>query len=101
MHSPPQTGDVVTIAIWFALAAVAAVVGFAVVVAVRRWAQREERTITFTFQDLRDMRARGEITEHEFAAMRTALLKRMEVDLESDSGPASTEEAPPDAPPAR
>ncbi len=98
-----QTGDVVSIFGWFIVAAVASVVGFLIAVAVRRWAQREERggsATSFTFQDLRDMRARGDITEQEFAAMRAALLAQWDADQTSAEPPASRE-APPEEPPER
>jgi uncharacterized membrane protein len=88
------SADVFTILLWLVLVIVG---GFAVAVAVRRWAQREERAVgSFTFQDLRDMRARGEITEQEFAAMRTALLARIDLDQAAEGPEAG--EPPPDAP---
>jgi uncharacterized protein YneF (UPF0154 family) len=45
--------------------------------AARRWRQRlldSQQTPPFTLQDLRDMKASGQITEEEFRAMRAALL---------------------------
>jgi uncharacterized membrane protein len=83
--------DIVPLFIWTAVVVVVALAGFGVAVAVRRWMSREEPIETFTFQDLREMRARGDISEQEFAAMRAALLARM--DLEADpresAGPTS------------
>ncbi len=70
----PGPDELLSLFLWFGAAAVAAVAGYCVVLAVRRWAQREERVPTFTFQDLREMRARGQISEQEFASMRDALL---------------------------
>ena len=88
------SADVFAILLWLVLVIVG---GFVVAVAVRRWAQREERAVgSFTFQDLRDMRARGEITEQEFAAMRTALLARIDLDRAAEGPEAG--EPPPDAP---
>ena len=46
---------------------------------VRKWAQREEPVGSFTLEDLRDLRARGQITEQEFAALRAALLSDLRV----------------------
>lgn len=89
----PGPGDLVSLFLWFGLAAVAAVAGYCVVLAVRRWAQREEHAATFTFQDLREMRARGQISEQEFASMRAALLGQFE---RGDSDPPGT--APGDLP---
>lgn len=85
-------GDIAPFLGWLAIALGAAVAGLIVVVAVRRWAQREQPHPTFTFQDLRDMQARGEITNEEFVRMRNALLAKLEIDgLDGD--------VPPDAPP--
>jgi uncharacterized membrane protein len=95
-----QSADVFAIFGWLVFAAVVIVGGFVVAVAVRRWVQREERAVgSFTFQDLRDMRARGEITEQEFAAMRTALLARMDLDQAAEAPEAG--EPPPDVPSSR
>jgi len=90
----PETSQVLSVFGWFAVASVAALAGFCVIIAVRRWTQREESVETFTFQDLRDMRSRGEITEREFAAMRAALVAQMSGEVPSppsllqESGPA-------------
>ncbi len=62
---------------WLAVVVAAILVGFIVVMTVRRWAHQEVQAEAFTFQDLRDMRARGEITEQEFKAMRDTLLAQM------------------------
>lgn len=74
-----------------ALVLLAIIVGIVIVVVVRRWAQREDRVDTFTFQDLRDMRARGEINEREFQAMRTALLLQMGTNVGPDDSAGSPE----------
>ncbi len=84
----PGSGELLTIFVWFAIAALAAVGGIYLLKAVRKWAQREERAATFTIQDLRDMRARGQISEQEFAAMRAALLAQLDVSRPASS-PAS------------
>ncbi len=93
----PQV-DVLPLLGWFGVTAAGALVGFYVALAIRRWAQRDEPTGTFTFQDLRDMRARGEITEHEFQAMRTALLARMEIEDAEDAPPQPPDASPPGGP---
>lgn len=63
----------------FAILAVLILAGTAVIVWTRRWIRRDPGVEPFTFQDLRDMKARGEINEREFAIMRAALLDRMGV----------------------
>lgn len=63
----------------FVILAVLLLVGTAIIVWVRRWMWREPTAEPFTFQDLRDMKARGEISEREFSLMRAALFDRMGV----------------------
>lgn len=67
------------------LASLAALGGWFVTMALRRWAQRDEHAENFTVQDLRDMRARGDITEREFVAMRRALLAEMGARIDGGS----------------
>jgi hypothetical protein len=74
----PNTGELLTIFVWFAIIALAAVGGIYVLVAVRRWTRRDERPTTFTIQDLREMRDRGEISAQEFAAMRATILGQLQ-----------------------
>jgi uncharacterized membrane protein len=93
----PTGGQVVTLFVWFLLVAGLAAAGLYAAVALRRWSNRDQRSENFTFQDLRDMRARGDITEAEFKAMRGALLA--EVDLGTSLAGAADELAPP--PPRR
>lgn len=71
--------DLVGVFLWFAVVAVASLAGFYLVAALRRWMQREARIESFTLQDLRDMRARGDISDHEFSAMRAALLAQQDI----------------------
>ncbi len=113
LAATPAAGDVLEVFFWFAVAAAAALAGFYIAVAVRRWAQGSDAIQSFTFQDLRDMRARGQIDEREFTAMRAALLSRLNTtdvqgsvaasqtgsDRDRPSGPAA-ERGPerPDAP---
>ncbi len=74
-----DSAQLVSLLFMFGIVAAAAVAGYLVVLAVRRWSQQEEPAATFTFQDLRDMREKGQITDQEFAAMRAALLAEMGV----------------------
>ncbi len=87
----PDTSQMLTLLGTFALAAVLALMGFFLATAVKRWSQREERPETFTFQDLRNMRDRGEITPTEFAAMRSTLLAEHGL---GDDGSESEESKP-------
>jgi hypothetical protein len=90
-------GDVLVLFVLFLLAAVVALAGFYAAVAIRRWSQREVRATTFTFQDLRDMRSSGQISDREFVAMRAALLAELELDERDEAGPSETpSKAPPD-----
>ena len=89
---------------WLAFAAVAVLVGIIAAVAVRRWTNREQHPQQFTFQDLRDLRASGQITEREFAAMRNRLLAQMQVgeasgSSQSESPPAASPDGPADTSP--
>jgi hypothetical protein len=72
------------------------VCGLYLAVAVRRWVQSEEPVGSFTLQDLRDMRARGEISAQEFATMRTALLAELQLASGAEPPSASPAESPPD-----
>ncbi len=51
----------------------AIVVGAAIVMSVRRWARSEPAGQEMTLQNLRDLKARGEITELEYEHMRDRL----------------------------
>jgi hypothetical protein len=94
----PDSSALLSLLGWFAVAAVVALGGFSIAVAVRRWTQRDEPAQNFTFQDLRDMRARGEITPQEFAAMRASLLADLDLEDkkgdEGDGGPSDEPGAP-------
>lgn len=69
---------------WMLVVVAAVLAGYVIVTVVRRWAHRDEKVVTFTFQDLREMRATGSISEAEFNAMRNVLLRQIE--KESSSG---------------
>ena len=62
---------------WFGVAAVLGLVGFYVIRSLRRWISREQPIQTFTIQDLREMRDRGDITDQEFVTMRARLLAQV------------------------
>lgn len=96
----PDAADLLSILGMLALAAAAAVAGLFVALAVRRWSQRDEPAPNFTFQDLREMRARGDISESEFAAMRAALLAGVELKDGSPDGSAPRGPQPPRPPEA-
>ena len=72
---------------WLVVVVAAILAGFAVVVAVRKWARREVRAEAFTVQDLRDMRARWQITEAEFVAMRATLLQELGLPIPPSAQP--------------
>jgi len=68
---------------WLILAAVLAIAGFYIGAAVRRWSRRQVGRPPFTLAELRDLRARGQITEAEFAALRQALLEQARIATDS------------------
>ena len=74
--------------LWIMLAAILGIGGVSVAVAVRRWSRREEPSTAFTLQDLREMRAQGEISEAEYATLRAALLGQ----VAADSAPTDMQE---------
>ncbi len=79
--------DVFEVFIWFGAAGLLTLVGFYVVAAVRRWALRRHAVATFTLQDLRDLRMRGELNEREFATLRAQLLDQMGATADGPSAP--------------
>ena len=96
----PDLSRVLVISLWVMLAAVLAISALYVALAVKRYLQREARPEPLTLQDLREMRARNEISDQEFAALRAAILGRMD-----DGAPRSNREnqddqgqSPPDHP---
>ena len=77
--------DSLTMALLAMFAAVAGIGGVYLAVRVRRWSRREEPCKTFTLQDLREMRARDEINDQEFQALRAEIISRAaQVDQASD-----------------
>jgi hypothetical protein len=96
----PGAGELLTVFLWFAAVAVAGVCGFYLAMRVRKWAQRDERVGNFALQDLRDLRARGQISEQEFAALRAALLSELQIAPDAARPPLPEPlRAPPSAPP--
>jgi uncharacterized membrane protein len=68
--------DALGLALLVMLVAVAGMGGAYAALRVRRWSRQEERRESFTLQELREMRARGEINEQEFLALRGQVLNR-------------------------
>jgi uncharacterized membrane protein len=68
------------------LAVVLVVCGAGLVIAymVKRWSRREHTSQTFTLQDLRELRDRGDITDPEYVALRTEILGRAGRQLDQD-----------------
>lgn len=95
----PNLQDTFTSALYFAVAVAAAVAGLFIARAVRNWSRREEPTPDFTLQDIREMHARGELSDREFAAMRATILGRLADDAPRRPDPPSPP-LPPDNPPA-
>lgn len=92
--------DVFALVTWLVVPVVALALGYFVVRGVRRWAQQEVKADTFTFQDLRDMRARGDISEREFAVMRDTLLAQVQQDADlKPSNPSTPPAEPPSSSP--
>ncbi len=62
--------------LWLMLAVAFVICGAGLVVAhlVKRWSRREHPSLTFTLQDLRELRDRGDITEPEYTALRAEIL---------------------------
>ncbi len=77
----PDSKELLPIFLTVSAVTVFAVAGLYTAAAVRRWAQGERSTKTFSLEDLRTMRASGEITETEFKALRAALLAQMAATL--------------------
>ena len=93
--------DFLAIFVWFGVAAVLGLTGYYIVVAIRRWIQRDEEVATFTIQDLRDMRARGQISDQEFAAMRAALLAQLDLQDTAEPRTLRAQSDPPKGEPPR
>ena len=68
-----------SVGLWLMLAAVLGLAGTYLAVKVKQWARREQAPEAFTLQDLREMRARCEISEAEFESLRAALLARSDL----------------------
>lgn len=69
--------------------AVIGIAGAYFALAVRRWARSTPTAETFTLQDLREMRERGELQPREFEALRARMFARAQdtrAESKSDSG---------------
>lgn len=75
------TNITVSTGAWIAVAIVLALAGGFVVTWIRRWARNCEPVATFTLQDLRDMRAEGQISKDEFELLRRRIIRSAAVDL--------------------
>ncbi len=74
--------------------AILATIALFVVRAVRRWTRDTPSSETFTMQDLRTMRASGQISEAEFQSMRALILGRYAANSDdADSGASGTQRA--------
>lgn len=89
-----EIARVLYVGLWVMLAAVLAIGGLRIAVVIRRRLHAAESPPPFTLQDLRDMRARQEITEQEFNALRAGLLAQLR---RADVAPGTT--APQQPPP--
>lgn len=94
-----MTSDTLSAFVWIAVLAAAAIVAWigALYVArsIRRRVHMDGTYQPFTLQDIREMRARGLITESEFATMRASILGKLRSD-----GDAEPNKNPPQPPPS-
>lgn len=88
-----STGDLY---LWASVALGLIFAGVVVVVVVRRWARTEIHADSFTVGDLREMLARGDITEPEFRAMRSRIIEQVRADLQSQPPAKPAPRIPPD-----
>jgi uncharacterized membrane protein len=68
--------DVLVVSLLVTVVAGAGIGGACVALKVRRWSRQDDQREPFTLQELREMRARHEISEQEFQALRGQLLGR-------------------------
>lgn len=71
-------GELAALFKWFLIATAALLAGFLLIVFVRRWMKQEPKTHSFTFQDLRELHASGQISDEEFKSMRNVLLGQLD-----------------------
>ncbi|MBU0637782.1 MAG: SHOCT domain-containing protein [Planctomycetes bacterium] len=88
----PSANDMLAAFLWVSVAALAAIAGMVVIRTVRNWARRDEVTAPFTIQDLREMRARGELSDEEYEAMRAAILGHYTTGEPAAPAPAGRDE---------
>jgi hypothetical protein len=89
-----ELGRALSIGLWVMLAAVLGIGGIYAALAVKRWMQREEPVETLTLQDLREMRARGQITEEEYETLRAGILGSAGTRTARDEGARDSGDAP-------
>lgn len=71
-----NTAKALRVGLWVMVAAILGIGGVLVAQRVRNWSRTDEKPSFFTLQDIREMRARGEISEQEFNDLRAAILGR-------------------------
>ncbi len=80
----------VSVALLVAVAILVALLGGLIAARLRAWSRSDHAAEPFTLQDLRNLRASGQITPQEFETMRAALLGRW-----AAAAPAQPEAQPP------
>ncbi len=74
LAAQPDIQSALVAGLWVMLAAVLAIAGAYLALAVRRRLRTEAPPQSFTLQNLRDLRDRGEISEREYTALRSVAL---------------------------
>lgn len=75
-----DVGQVFSAGVWILLAAVLAVAGLYSAKWVKSWSQRGAEPAAFNLQSLREMLARGDISEAEFQRLKRQLTASMRID---------------------
>ncbi len=78
-------------AMFVLFAVLAGVVGFYLVVVLKRWMNSDPTAENLTLQDLREMRARNDITDAEFERMRALIIGKY---AQTDDSAASADSTP-------
>lgn len=69
--------------------------GYLLVRRVRAWTQQDEKIESFTLQDLRELRQRGEISPKEYDALRKTIIAGVAADAPADELPADDGQSSP------
>ena len=86
----PQTSEPLWYIVWITLIGVGGMlIGLIIARVLKKRLRREEPAQAFTLDDLRQMRARGQITGAEYEAMRAAII----ADVTAGAGSAAGKEA--------